>query len=245
MSINYDTLAGTYDNHRRGGGPYINRLLALATDSNAQHILELGAGTGNNTEAFLQCHPCPRFFALERSLRMLEKGRGKPLPAHWLQGDAEHLPIASASQEFIFSVYMLHHIRHLDGLMAECFRVLDSGCAAFVTTTHDFIRRHPMNGYFPSFAKVDTSRFQDLPEVVKAMHSAGFQHVQTEICRAEPAPIDARYVEKVAGQFISTYALLPIGEFDEGLARLRADIAQDGKLPTPIVWESAIIWGRK
>ncbi len=245
MTINYDTLASTYDNHRRGGGPYINRLLELAIESNARYVLELGAGTGNNTEAFLQRHPSTRFVALERSLRMLEKGRGKSLPACWLRGDAEHLPFANVTQDFIFSVYMLHHIQNLNGLMAECFRVLGSGCAAVVTTTHDFIRRHPMNAYFPSFAKVDTSRFQDLPEVVEAMRSAGFQHVQTEIFRAEPAPIDAQYVEKVAGQFISTYALLPIGEFDEGLARLRADIAQGGKLPTPIVWESAIIWGRK
>ncbi|MCL4693095.1 MAG: methyltransferase domain-containing protein [Candidatus Hydrogenedentes bacterium] len=245
MAINYDTLASSYDNHRRGGGPYINRLLELAIESNAQDILELGAGTGNNTETFLQRHPCPRFFALERSLRMLEKGRGKPLPAHWLQGDAEHLPFASASQDFIFSVYMLHHILDLDRLMSECFRVLHSGCAVFVTTTHDYIRRHPMNAYFPSFSHVDTSRFQDLPEVEASMHSAGFQHVQTEICRAAPAPIDAQYVEKVAGQFISTYALIPKGEFASGLARLQSDVAERGKLPTPIIWESAIIWGRK
>lgn len=245
MSINYDTLAGTYDNHRRGGGPYINRLLALATETSAQRILELGAGTGNNTDAFLQRHPCACFAALERSRRMMEKGRGKSLPARWLRADASRLPFADATQDFIFSVYMLHHIEDLDGLMSESFRVLRSGCTACVTTTHDFIRRHPMNAYFPSFAHVDTRRFQDLPEVVASMGAAGFHDVQTEICRAEPAPIDAQYVERVAGHFISTYALLPVNEFEAGLARLRADVAAHGKLPTPIVWESAIIWGKK
>ncbi len=77
------------------------------------------------------------------------------------------------------------------------------------------------------------------------MQAAGFDHVQSEVCRAAPVPIDAAYVERVAGRFISTYALLPGNEFESGLARLRADVAQHGKLPNPIAWESVIIWGER
>ena len=243
MPIDYDTLANTYDNHRRGGGPYIDRLIALASDCNAQRVLELGAGTGNNTEAFLERHPCRTFCALERSRGMIEKGQAKALPVRWVRGDAESLPFAIDAADFIFSVYMLHHLPKLDRHMAECARVLARGCAAFVTTTHDFIRRHPMNAYFPSFARIDTGRFQDVPEVVAALHAAGFERVQSEVCRAVPVAINAAYVERVAGKFISTYALLPEAEFEAGLARLRADVAKHGKLPNFIAWESAIIWG--
>jgi len=245
MPIDYDILADTYDDHRRGDGPYIDRLLAVARESDAQRVLELGTGTGNNTEAFLACHDCSAFFALERSRGMLERGRTKGLPVSWIRGDAEKLPFSDSSVDFIFSVYMLHHISHLDCLMSECARVLASGCAVFVTTTHDFIRRHPMNAYFPSFARIDTNRFQDVPEIVASMNAAGFERVQSEICRAAPVPIDRRYVDKVAGQFISTYALLPRDEFETGLARLGADVAACAKLPCTIAWESAIIWGAK
>ncbi len=163
MRIDYDTLANDYDKHRRGGGPYIERLIALAREHNAQHILELGAGTGNNTEAFLERHPCQTFYALERSHGMLLKGQKKRLPVNWVQGDAEFLPFAHESVGFIFSVYMLHHLPRLDELMKECARVLGKGCAVLITTTHGFIRRHPMNAYFPSFARVDTGRFQERP----------------------------------------------------------------------------------
>jgi ubiquinone/menaquinone biosynthesis C-methylase UbiE len=245
MPIDYDTLADTYDEHRRGGGPYIDRLLSVARESSAQRILELGTGTGNNTGTFLSRHDCSAFFAFERSRGMLEKGRRKGLPVCWIRGDAESLPFSDASVDFIFSVYMLHHVSHLDCLMSECARVLAPGRAVFVTTTHDFIRRHPMNAYFPSFARIDTNRFQDVPEIVASMHAAGFDRVQSEICRAAPVPIDRRYVDKVAGQFISTYALLPSGEFETGLARLEADVAACGNLPCTIAWESAIIWGTK
>jgi ubiquinone/menaquinone biosynthesis C-methylase UbiE len=245
MRIDYDTLASTYDTHRRGGGPYMERLVTLALDCNAQRVLELGAGTGNNTEALLHRHPCRMLWALERSHGMIDKGKRKALPVHWIQGDAESLPFATDCADFLYSVYMLHHIRRLDRLLAECARVLGNGCAAFVTTTHDFIRRHPMNAYFPRFASVDTSRFQDVPEVVAAMQAAGFLHVQSVICRAEPVPIDMEYVDKVAGQFLSTFALLPREEFESGLACLRADVAKYGKLRNPIAWESAIIWATK
>jgi len=244
MRIDYDTLANTYDTHRRGGGPYLDRLVTLARECDAQRVLELGAGTGNNTEALRNRHSCRTFSALERSRGMLDKGRAKALPVHWIQGDAESLPFAAGAADFIFSVYMLHHVPRIECLMRECARVLATGCAAFVTTTHDFIRRHPMNAYFPSFSGIDTRRFQDVPEVVSAMRAAGFADVQSEVCRAAPVPIDAQYVNKVAGKFISTYALLPDSEFQSGLARLRADVAAHGKLPNPIAWESAIIWGR-
>jgi len=174
---------------------------------------------------------------------MLRQGASKGLAAAWLQGDALRLPVRSASMDYIFSVYMLHHIPQLDRLLHECARVLGHGCAAFVTTTHRFIRRHPMNAYFPSFAGIDTARFQDIPQIFAAFQSAGFTSIGHEICQAEPAPIDAAYVERVAGQFISTYALLPKSEFEDGLIRLRRDVAVHGRLPGPIVWESAIVWG--
>ncbi|MCC6694031.1 MAG: methyltransferase domain-containing protein [Candidatus Hydrogenedentes bacterium] len=243
MHINYDRVAPTYDRHRRGGGPYLDHLIALASQSHPRTVLELGAGTGNNTLAFSLGYTGSQLLCLERSAGMLRRGASKPTGAFWIQGDALQIPLASASVDFVFSIYMLHHIRHLDVLFRECARVLRQGCAIFVTTTHRFIRRHPMTRYFPSFAEIDTGRFQDVSEVARELSRAGFSQVGQAVCVAEPTPVDSAYVEKVAGKFLSTFELMPPDEFESGLAQLRRDVERQGALAEPVAWESALVWG--
>ena len=243
MHINYDKVASTYDRHRRGGGPYLDRLIALASQARPRTVLELGAGTGNNTLAFSLEYTGSRLVCLERSTGMLRQGAAKPTGASWVQGDALNIPLASGSVDFVFSIYMLHHIRQLDALFGECARVLRQGCAVFVTTTHSFIRLHPMTRYFPSFAAIDTGRFQDVAKVARALQEAGFTQVVQAVCVAEPSPVDAAYVDKVAGKFLSTFELMPQDEFETGLARLRKDVKSQGALAEPVAWESALVWG--
>jgi len=241
--VDYDELADNYDNHRRGGGPYLSRLLALAERRRAGTVLEIGAGTGNNTEAFLDVHPC-RLAALEPSGRMAAKGAAKALPAHWLRGSGLHIPLVGGSVGMVYGVYVLHHVPDLDALFAECARVLDGGPAAFVTASTEFIDRHPMNRYFPSFAQVDRARFQSIEAVSAALERAGLADVGVERFLARPQPIGHEYVEKVANHFISTYALLPPDEYAEGLEQLRSDVARHGRLDVELAWESVVVWGQ-
>jgi len=244
MNVDYDHIATRYDSHRHGGGPYLKRIASLAAESRAEVVLEIGAGTGLNTRAFLDVHPCT-LIALERSSGMLAKALPKGVPAHWLQGSALELPFAAESVSFIFGVYVIHHLRDLTAAFRECARVLRGGCAAFITAPADFIDRHPMNRYFPSFAKVDRARFQPVKDVEEAFRKAGFASVHTERFIDAPRPIDAVYVERVANRFISTYDLLPSDEFDEGVRRLRADVAHTGRLDIDMVWESTAVWAWK
>jgi len=243
MGFDYDRAAATYDNHRGGGGPYLPVLLRLAGASNARCVLEIGPGTGNNTAAFLEAHPC-LLLGLERSRGMLEKAVAKRVPARWVRGDARHIPFAEDSCEFVFGVLVLHHIVELGQVMRECRRVLRKGHAAFVTSPHDFIERHPMNRYFPSFARIDHSRFHTVEAIRQALEEAGFVETGAERMVAPPAPIDRRYLAKVENRFISTYDLIPRDEYDRGLARLRADIEKKGALDEVMRWESVTVWGR-
>lgn len=245
MDLNYDDIAPGYDTHRRGRGPYFSRLMSLAASAPGRRVLEIGAGTGNNTRAFFDALSCD-FTALERSAGMLARGRAKVPEAQWVQGDAMALPFPADRLDFLFGTYMLHHIRDVEGLGHECRRVLrPDGLAVFVTVPQDFIARHPMNAYFPSFAEIDLARFQPIPDVEAALRRAGFREVHSEDTIDVPRPIDAAYADRVAGQFISTYALLPSDEFEHGLARLRADIARRGRLETPIAREATLVVGRK
>lgn len=244
MNVDYDTLASGYDDYRHGRGPAFDALVDVARTATASRVLEIGAGTGNNTSAFLEALPCA-LTALEPSTGMLEQAHQKNLPCNFLRASATALPFAADHFDFIFGTYMLHHIRNLDRLFEECAYALRAGCAAFITVSTTFIEQHPMNRYFPSFAEIDLARFQPSQSVELAMTRAGFNRVQTASYTDPPKPIDAAYVKRVAGKFISTYALLPPTELEAGLARLHAEIEQRGALDVPIEREAILIWGYK
>jgi ubiquinone/menaquinone biosynthesis C-methylase UbiE len=242
VKVDYDTVAQDYDKYRGGGGPFVSVLAALAEAGDAKRVLELGAGTGSKTASFLKAYPC-ELTALDLSMGMLSKAAGKGLNAHLAQGDAAYIPLGDNSFDFIFGCYMLHHVTNLDAVFRECARVLERGCAAFITASHEFIQGHPINAYFPSFAAIDSARFQTLECVHDTFLRSGFVSTGEKRLTAPPAPISQAYVDRIAGKFISTYALIPQDEFDEGLARLQADVTAKGELDQKIEWESVTVWG--
>lgn len=242
MKYDYDKVADRYDRFRAGGGPYLPVLVSLARAWSVECALEVGAGTGNNTAPFHAAHPC-RLVALDISRGMLRRARLKDIEARWLQGDTHHLPLADRSVDMVFGCYMLHYVQDLDRMLGEAARVLRRGGAAFVTASHDFIERHPMNAYFPSFSRIDKARFPSVERLRDALRRAGFRDIEQSHIAADPRPIDSAFVEQVANHFISTYALLPEDEFNAGLARLRADVEARGRLDTSLVWESVTVWG--
>jgi SAM-dependent methyltransferase len=244
MHFDYDRASIDYDTFRRGGGPYFPLLQDLARQTACRRILEIGAGTGNNTGLLADILSVP-IVALEQSRGMLHRGAAKPLQAHWVRGRGEDAPFRQGAFDFIFACYVLHHIPDLNTFFASCARVLDRGIAAFITVPQDFIQSHPMNAYFPSFAVIDSARFQPVPDVEEALRSASFHSVQSENTRSEPAPIDEAYVAKIEARYISTYDLIPPDEFSKGLAQLKRDVAAKGALHLPMVREATVVWGHR
>ena len=242
--FDYDDAARTYDDFRHSGGPFLEPILRLAEDTAPQDVLELGCGTANNTSAFFESCPVS-IAALDRSPGMIRKAKAKSIRARWVVADAHHIPFAAEAFDFAFGVLVLHHLADLERVFRECYRVLRTGYAAFATAPHSFIEAHPMNEYFPSFAAIDKGRFQPVEEVREALSRSGFTETGVEYTTAAPQRIDSEYVKKIEGKFISTYALIPEDEFDRGLSRLRADVAERGRLDAALAWESAVVWGKK
>ena len=240
----YDAIAEVYDAHRRGRGPFLPALVRLAEASEAARVLELGCGTGNSAGAFLDAYPCA-LTGIDRAPRMLARARAKDVPARWVNADATRLPFADGSFDFVFGVLMLHLNVNVAPVLAECYRVLRRGRVAFVTAPHAFIRNHVLNRYFPSFADIDLERFQSEAVVSKALTVVGFIDIQIEITKRDPEPVDAAYVDKVENFFITTLRLIPENEFAAGLKRLRADVSEKGRLDEPMIWEAAVVSGRK
>ncbi len=240
--VDYERIAGHYDEHRRGGGPYMERLAQLAQSVPSRRFLELGSGTGNNTAALLAAAP-GWLAGVDRSGSMLSKARRKAVAARWLRAEAPALPFAPAAFGFVFSTYMLHYVRDLVPFFAECRRVTGKGCVAAVSVPEGFIAEHPMAAYFPTLPEVDLVRFQPVADVEAAMREAGLKNVASEIHVGPRRPIGHDYVARIAGKFTSNYELIPEAEFEAGVSQLRAELAGRDALDVTIARQAVTIWG--
>lgn len=108
------------------------RLAANVTLPAGARLLDLGCGTGTHSQALAQ-----RFevIALDLAPGMLAHARAlHDGPAGWLCGDAESLPLASASVDGIFSSLAVQWCDNFAAVCAELKRVLRPGGRAWLAT---------------------------------------------------------------------------------------------------------------
>jgi SAM-dependent methyltransferase len=124
-SIPFDRIADTYD-ETRGGEERAERYagaLARHLDPTAL-TLDVGVGTGIVGEALARRGH--RIVGVDIALAMLVMARAR-LGARVAQGDARRLPIADASLHWAISVWVLHVVGDVPGVLAEVARVLAPG----------------------------------------------------------------------------------------------------------------------
>jgi ubiquinone/menaquinone biosynthesis C-methylase UbiE len=156
-------------------------------------VLELGAGTGKNTEWL-----APRarsLLALDASEGMLQRARQRPgvEQVRFLQHDLRTpWPVPDHSRDTLVCNLVLEHLEDLSFVFSEARRVVRDGGHFFVCELHPF---RQLQGSQARFSHPRTQELQrvrcylhDVSEFLNAAARAGFVLVQAEDRRDPGAP---------------------------------------------------------
>ena len=111
-----------------------DRALAVVQVQPGQVAADIGAGTGFITEGLLQ--QGLRVVAVDQSEAMLAQMRqkfGDNAPTDYRVGEAEHLPIPSATVDYVFANMYLHHVESPPQAIGEMARILKPGGTLVIT----------------------------------------------------------------------------------------------------------------
>lgn len=222
MPVDYSRLAADYDAVR--GSEEVDRAFWFAGLTDLGHlrkgdrILDLGAGTGRFARFAAELGPT---VAVDRSSDMLAQARGKG-PFQRLRADAQALPFRRDAFDAALLVMVVHQLADYRAAFREVARVARRA----VVATSDMRQRRlgHLEEAFPSLMAIDRARFPPTEQIAAALASAGFRSVTMESRRLKRVvPMD-RELERIRRKYISTFDLLPPGEFEKGLAFLEREL---------------------
>jgi len=222
-STHFDELASRYDELRPADDNWWRVFDALVElgDLRGMRVLEVGAGTARFAAALAE-RAHARVWAVDASPTMIERAKAAGVNARVAR--AEGLPFKAGWFDRVVS-RMSVHLFDRPRAFAEAHRVLAPGGAALIATTDPAqIGAGWFDSFFPSAAAVDAGRFPDAGGLEAELLGAGFATVSVERLVVRRTLSRERALATIRGRAFSTFALLPEGEYERGLAQAEAEL---------------------
>jgi ubiquinone/menaquinone biosynthesis C-methylase UbiE len=197
---------------------WLSGLRDIGQIRNGERVLDLGAGTGRFAALL---HPAHRVVAVDASREMLAVAGAKAaFPC--VRGDAHRLPLGADSFDVTLLVMVLHHLRSYGAALQEVARV----SRRIVIATTDMTRRRLgiLEEAFPSLLEIDRRRFPSIGAIRQALTVAGFGGIRVEERPYLRTFTAERQLDRVRRRYLSTFDLLPPGEFERGMGYLEREL---------------------
>ena len=227
----YDTIGMKYNSYRNADIRIVTILKELLGLPAGSTIVDLGAGTGNYTNALASMGY--KIKAVEPSEVIREQFIPGP-NVKWFVGSAESIPLPDASVDGLISTLAVHHFPDLHAAAAEMRRVCGNG--PVVLFTIDPRRGEPFwfREYFPGIYGRLFDAFVPVEELVSAFTK---NHDAVVTVRGFPLPHDLSdlnmhagwnrpevYLDPVARRGMSGFAMADHSEVQAGLDLLDREL---------------------
>jgi ubiquinone/menaquinone biosynthesis C-methylase UbiE len=233
----YDIIGRTYNHTRRPDPRIAARLMELLSLPSGSAVADIGAGTGNYTNALARAGF--RCFAVDPSLEMARQAEENP-SVRWISARGESIPLPDRSVDGCVSVLSYHHFEDRGAALAEMQRIAGKGPLVFFTFCPERLSTFWLYRYFPSMLADARSSFVSAEGMVEEMEKwTG----RAATLHWFPLPRDLAdwfaaagwsrpelYLDAQVRAGISSFSRVPGTELEAGLHRLSGDLANG-------VWE--------
>jgi len=202
------------------------RLLSTHVDQSAiSLVVDLGCGTGRFSE-MLAAELGAWVMGFDPSEKMIDRVRRKPVaaPVAFARASAHALPLADSCVDLVFMSQVYHHLPAPAAVAQECWRVLRGGgyvCVRTGTRENNVVAPR----FFPAVRAMLYAELPSKDEIRANFIASGFAPSHYEIVTEVVASDWHIFAQKSALRADSFLARLSDMEFDQGMAALRAYIA--------------------
>jgi ubiquinone/menaquinone biosynthesis C-methylase UbiE len=158
----YNSIGTNYNANRGADSRIINIIDELLDLPSGSVIADIGAGTGNYSNAFAGLGYTVK--AIEPS----EKMRNQAIPnkdVTWLSGTAESIPLPDNSANGVIIVLAIHHFSSLKKASEELFRICPNGPIVVFTLDPRKGKEPWFKNYFPEIRQQDFKSFPPVDTV--------------------------------------------------------------------------------
>ena len=143
----YNKIGTNYSIHRKADSRIVEVAYSLLDSPNQGIIAEIGAGTGNYSNAIAE--KGITVYAIEPSLKMVLQSIQHPR-VKWIRGKAEQIPLSNNSVNEILIICALHHFHSLERAAIEFDRITKTGPIVILTFDPRQSEAFWLKDYFPS-----------------------------------------------------------------------------------------------
>ena len=226
LATDYSKIAQRYDSNRlRHEIPVDENIARLLEERGLIRVLDLACGTANYLERqeAVYAGQAVEWLGLDKSPDMLAVARAKGLCAELIEGDAQALPFAEATFDYVKLRFAFHHFEDKQRAVAEIARVLKSGGELSIfSLAHDYAKDWWPYRYFPSSPAIDAERFMGSLAIYELLERHGLEtraRIDVHIERFSFADL----VGQTELRDMSQLNLIREEEYRSGLEKLRED----------------------
>jgi len=224
-TTDYSKIAAGYDRNPLRRLIPRDPLLETLLEGNPRTIVDLACGTGNYLQSQMEHFGTARtrWIGVDLSPDMLARAREKTLGAELLLANAQDLPLADSSVDFVKVRFAHHHFTDKPRAFAEVYRILKTGGRVSVfNICHEYSQRAWVYHYFPATQAIDADRFPTTFEFHRLLTELGFA-VDTEISVKVTEHPYSDLITEVRNRDMSQLNLLDEADYQAGLAALVQD----------------------